>query len=52
MEQDGKELWHFAVWAPHARAVSVVGYFNEWDRNAYPMQKQYDGTWEVRIPFT
>ena len=50
VEQDGRKLWHFAVWAPNARAVSLVGEFCNWDRNACPMKKQFDGTWEVRLP--
>ena len=48
--QDGQEMWHFAVWAPNARAVSLIGEFNQWDRKKTPMQKVYDGTWEVRLP--
>lgn len=48
--QDGQEMWHFAVWAPNARAVSLIGEFNQWDREKTPMQKVYDGTWEVRLP--
>ena len=43
-------MWHFAVWAPNARAVSLIGEFNQWDREKTPMQKVYDGTWEVRLP--
>ena len=31
---------YFAVWAPHARSVSVVGEFNEWDMEANPMERQ------------
>ncbi len=50
VEQEGKQLWHFAVWAPHARAVSLIGEFNDWNRDATPMVKQFDGTWEVRVP--
>ena len=50
VEQDGKEFWHFAVWAPNARAVSLIGEFNYWNREATPMVKQHDGTWEIRIP--
>jgi len=39
---------HFAVWAPNARAVSVVGEFNAWDAGAHPMQPRWDssGIWE------
>ena len=49
-EQDGKAVWHFAVWAPNARAVSLIGEFCRWDKAACPMKKQFDGTWEVRLP--
>ena len=31
---------YFAVWAPHAQAVSVVGEFNEWDTEANPMKRE------------
>lgn len=34
-----KEGVYFAVWAPHARSVSVVGDFNEWDMEANPMER-------------
>ena len=37
--QDGKEGFYFAVWAPHARSVSVVGEFNGWDFNANRMER-------------
>ncbi|MBP3648607.1 MAG: 1,4-alpha-glucan branching protein GlgB [Clostridia bacterium] len=50
VEQDGVAMWHFAVWAPNARAVSLIGEFCQWDKNACPMNKQFDGTWEIRIP--
>lgn len=49
-EQDGKPVWHFAVWAPNALQVSLVGEFCRWDRAAYPIRKQYDGIWEIRVP--
>ena len=39
--QDGKQKGvYFAVWAPHAQAVSVVGEFNEWDTEANPMKRE------------
>ena len=50
VEQDGKPMWHFAVWAPNARRVSLVGEFNRWEVMATPMAKQYDGIWELRLP--
>ncbi len=41
--------WHFCLWAPHARQVSLVGSFNGWDDHCHPMIKQHDGTWELRL---
>ena len=39
--QDGKQKGvYFAVWAPHAQSVSVVGEFNEWDTEANPMKRE------------
>ena len=37
---DGVKGVYFAVWAPHAKSVSVIGEFNEWDLNADMMQRQ------------
>ena len=48
--ENGELKWHFSVWAPNARQVSVTGEFCGWDYCAYPMQKQYDGIWELRLP--
>ena len=48
--ENGEKKWHFSVWAPNARRVSVTGEFCAWDREAYPMDKQYDGIWELRLP--
>jgi 1,4-alpha-glucan branching enzyme len=42
---------HFAVWAPNARRVSVVGNFNAWDGRVHPMRAiKPGGYWEIFIP--
>jgi 1,4-alpha-glucan branching enzyme len=42
---------HFAVWAPNARRVSVVGDFNDWDGRRHVMRRRADtGVWEIFIP--
>ena len=42
---------HFAVWAPNAKRVSVVGNFNFWDGRVYPMRHRGEsGIWEIFIP--
>ncbi|MDB5727174.1 MAG: glgB [Noviherbaspirillum sp.] len=41
----------FAVWAPNARRVSVVGDFNGWDGRRHPMRLRYGaGIWEIFVP--
>ncbi len=49
MEFEGIHGTHFAVWAPNALRVSVVGLFNEWDGRRHPMRNR-NGIWEVFIP--
>lgn len=49
-EQDGQAGVVFRLWAPHAKAVSVVGDFNDWVPTANPMQKVEEGIWELFIP--
>ena len=39
MTVDEEEGVYFAVWAPNAATVSIVGDFNEWDENATPMER-------------
>src|SRR5262249_33163469 len=42
---------NFAVWAPNARAVSVLGDFNDWDADADPMHPRGgSGIWERFLP--
>ena len=42
---------HFAVWAPNAQRVSVIGDFNGWDGRVHPMRRLVpSGVWELFIP--
>ena len=51
MRIGGSEGVHFAVWAPNAHRVSVVGDFNGWDGRAHPMRVLgSSGVWEIFIP--
>lgn len=51
MEIDGTSGVAFAVWAPNARRVSVVGDFNEWDGRRHPMRVHHScGVWDIFIP--
>jgi 1,4-alpha-glucan branching enzyme len=51
MTVDGVRGVRFAVWAPNARRVAVVGDFNSWDRRRHPMRARYPaGVWELFVP--
>ena len=52
MVVDGQPGVHFAVWAPNAKKVSVIGNFNNWQRNSHPLKLRPDssGIWEGFIP--
>ena len=51
MTVEGVEGVHFAVWAPNAIRVSVVGWFNNWDGRIHPMQQRGNsGIWELFMP--
>jgi 1,4-alpha-glucan branching enzyme len=50
MEVDGVAGVRFALWAPNARRVSVVGPFNNWDGRRHPMRRRQAGIWEIFIP--
>ena len=42
----------FALWAPHATRVAVVGDFNDWDNRRHVMRKHHDaGYWDIFIPY-
>ncbi len=48
---DGVAGVHFAVWAPSARRVSVVGPFNDWDGRRHPMRLHpANGVWDIFLP--
>jgi 1,4-alpha-glucan branching enzyme len=51
MTIDGVDGTAFAVWAPNARKVSVIGGFNGWDGRRHPMRCRYEcGVWELFLP--
>nr|WP_232476189.1 1,4-alpha-glucan branching protein GlgB [Sphingomonas formosensis] len=51
LQHEGAEGTHFAVWAPNARRVSVVGPFNGWDGRLHVMRHRRDaGIWEIFLP--
>lgn len=52
MKVDGKQGTLFAVWAPNAKKVSVIGDFNGWNRKSHPLTARWDGSgiWEGFIP--
>lgn len=47
---EGHDGVAFAVWAPRARRVSVVGDFNGWDGRRHAMRRRGAGLWEVFVP--
>jgi 1,4-alpha-glucan branching enzyme len=47
---DGIAGTRFAVWAPNAIVVSVVGNFNDWDTRRNPMRARTGGAWEIFLP--
>ena len=51
MTLDGKRGVYFAVWAPHAASVSLVGDFNSWDPESHPMTLlETSGIYEIFVP--
>ncbi|MCU0815242.1 MAG: 1,4-alpha-glucan branching protein GlgB [Cypionkella sp.] len=51
LTHEGADGTHFAVWAPNAERVSVVGDFNIWDGRRHPMRRRGPtGVWEIFIP--
>ena len=51
LEFDGKRGTYFAVWAPNAERISVVGAFNGWNPDSHPMNpRESSGVWEAFVP--
>jgi 1,4-alpha-glucan branching enzyme len=51
LEEDGESGAYFAVWAPNAKSVSVIGSFNNWEAWIHPMKLiGNSGVWELFIP--
>ncbi|PVE59989.1 1,4-alpha-glucan branching enzyme [Arthrobacter sp. TPD3018] len=51
IEHQGASGMHFAVWAPNAQRVSVVGDFNDWNDTRHVMRRRADiGVWEIFVP--
>lgn len=50
LSRDGREGVAFAVWAPAAKAVSLVGDFNDWQPGAYPLTRSDGGIWHCFRP--
>ena len=51
MHHDGADGVHFAVWAPNARRVSIIGDFNNWDGRLHVMRLRMNtGIWETFVP--
>ena len=51
MDLQGVKGVYFALWAPNAKSISVVGNFNNWQPNAHPMiHLKSSGVWELFVP--
>ncbi len=44
--------WTIREWAPKAKSVSLIGEFNDWNRDSHPLAKDPNGVWETKLPAT
>jgi 1,4-alpha-glucan branching enzyme len=49
VEMNGEKGVHFAVWAPNARQVHLIGDFNEWHGEKYPLNSSDSGIWTLFV---
>ena len=42
--------WRYQEWAPGAKALSIIGDFNDWDRSKNPLVRKEGGMWDVFLP--
>ena len=51
MHHEGADGVHFALWAPNAKRVSIIGDFNNWDGRLHVMRLRLNtGIWEIFVP--
>ena len=48
--QPSANQWIIREWAPHARAISLIGDFNNWNRESHPLAPAAHGVWQLRLP--
>ena len=42
--------WVYREWAPEAKALHLIGEFNDWNRTSHPLARKDDGSWEIALP--
>ncbi len=45
-----RQTWTFREWTPQARALSLIGEFNDWNPDAHPLDRLDNGFWEIELP--
>jgi len=50
IDMEGQQGVHFAVWAPNARTVYLMGEFNQWHGESHPMTGSESGIWTLFVP--
>ncbi len=44
------QQWTLREWAPNAKAISLIGDFNDWNESAHPLQRDQNGIWQITLP--